>query len=244
MNKREELLARLMNFLAEKFKNQLVLKGGMLLRLLNRPREAGDLDYAWIRTKKRNLFAQEIKSALETLDGIQVPGVQANSRGIFIEVADKSSDQTARIEISVAESFSRPPQPMTTASLSQPYSLKPQVVATMDLAEALSNKIAASIERNQIRDLYDLMLMEPLTPFDEATLRLRLSKIEIGRSKPKQITPREATEILTQRMQSLTGERIQELTALIPDQSLQGMELIIKASLSRIIQKIEILGES
>ena len=87
----EELLARLMNTLAQTFKNELILKGGMLLRLLNSPRGTQDLDYVWIRTKKRTLFADEIKKTLEQMEGIQVTNVHANSRGIFIRVFDQPS---------------------------------------------------------------------------------------------------------------------------------------------------------
>ena len=62
----DALLARLINHLAEEFKNQLILKGGMLLRLLNSPRATQDLDYVWLRTKKRNVFAEEIKNRLKS----------------------------------------------------------------------------------------------------------------------------------------------------------------------------------
>jgi predicted nucleotidyltransferase component of viral defense system len=241
VNKREELLARLMNFLADKYKNQLVLKGGMLLRLLNSPRETQDLNYAWIRTKKRNLFAQDLKSSLETLEAVQIGNVLANSRGIFIEVTDANSGEKAKLEINVIESLHCPPKPMTTSALSQPYSLKPQIVTTMDLSEALSNKIAAALERDQIRDLYDLMLMEPLTPFDEKTLRDRLSKLEINRSKPKSVSTKEAAKMLKEKLNSRSGRVADELSSIIPDQPMQGMEMILKASVFRIIQKMELL---
>lgn len=231
-----------MNFLAEKYKNQLVLKGGMLLRLLNSPRETQDLDYVWVRTKKRTLFAEELKTSLEDLDSVEVEDALSNSRGIFIQVKDQNSNEKAKLEINVVELLNKPPQPMTTTVLSQAYALKPQVVATMDLSEALSHKIAAALERDLLRDLYDLMLMEPLTPFDEKTLRQRLARLEIGRSKPKVVSPQEAAAFLKRKLDGLTPKRMkEELGALLPDIPLQGMETIIKASVGRLILRIEIL---
>lgn len=242
MKNLEPFLARLMNFLAEKYKNQLVLKGGMLLRLLDSPRSTQDLDYAWIRTRKRNLFAEDLKSALETLEGIRVADVAVNSRGIFLEVLDQNSNLRAKLEISVVDSFHRPPQAMTTAALSHPHALKPQVVATMDLAEFFSHKIAASLERNLVRDLYDLMVLGRLTPFDEGTLRERLSQLEIRRAKPRLVTPQEAAAMLRAKTEALAPETIQtELSSLLLSEPLEGMNLLLKAAVSRIIERIEAL---
>lgn len=242
MKNREEFLATLMNFLAEKYKNQLILKGGMLLRLLNSPRETQDLDYVWIRTKKRTLFAEEIKTALEKLPDIKVVDVLSNSRGIFISVMDQNSNLKAKLEISVIKALNLSPKPLTTSALSHPYALRPQVVATMDLAEALSHKIAAALERDLVRDLYDLMLMEPLTSFDEKTLRERLARLEIRRAKPRSVSPQEAARLLREKINALTEGRLRdELSALLPKEPLQGMKMVLVASVSRIIQKIEVL---
>lgn len=241
----EKLLARLINYLAEKYKNQLILKGGMLLRLLNSPRETQDLDYAWIRKKKRNIFAQELKSTLEQLDGIKVTDVATNSRGIFLEISDQRTDQKAKIEINVVTAIHLPPKPMTTASLANPFSLKAQIVSTMDLSEAFSHKIAAALERDLMRDLYDLMQMEPLTSFDEKTLKDRLSELEINRAKPKLVSMKEAAHRLKLKLDALTGKKIkEELSASMPNEQLVGLDIIIRASISRIIQRLEAMENS
>lgn len=242
MKNLEPFLVRLMNFLAEKYKNQLVLKGGILLRLLDSPRDTQDLDYVWIRTKKRNLFAQELKAFLEGLDGVKVVDVAVNSRGIFIEVMEEASNLRAKLEISVVDSLHRPPKSMTTAVLAHSHSLKPQVVATMDLAEFFSTKIAAALERDLIRDLYDLMILGRLTSFDEATLRERLARLEIRRAKPRSVCPKEAAAMLRARIDALTEDRIKaELASYFDREPLEGMETILKASLSNLIRKIEVL---
>ena len=238
----EELMAKVMNALAEKYKNSLILKGGMLLRLLNSPRATQDLDYCWIRTKKRDIFAQEIKATLEQLAGIVVTGIQANSRGIFLDILDQNSGEKTKLEINVEKSTYLPPKPLTNSGLTNLYSLKPQIIATMDLSEAFSHKIAASLERNLVRDLYDLMQFEPLTPFDETTLRARLSNLEINRAKPKKISLKEASKMLQDKISSLTQKKIvDELSAVFPREQIVGLDMLIRASVGRIIQRLESL---
>lgn len=243
MNPTEELMARLLNHLAEKFKNQLILKGGMLLRLQGSPRQTQDLDFVWIRTKKRNIFAQEIKGALETLEGIEVKDLQTNSRGIFLQVFDRSKEVIAKIEISVISATSLPPKSSTTSRLSGPYALKTQVVSVMDLSEAFSHKIAASLERDLVRDLYDLMQMESLVAFDEATLRERLTKLEISRAKARQVSLQEAIGLLRERIDSLSKKKIEgELFGTLPQEEIVGLDSIIRAAVSRVIQRLEVLA--
>ena len=237
----DELLARMLTQLADKFKNELILKGGVLLRLLNSPRSTQDLDYAWIRTKKRNLFGRDVKKALEEIEGIEVTDLESNSRGVFIEVRDRASGQKAKVEINVVSSTHLPPKPLSTAPLTRPYSLKTQIIAAMDPAEAFSNKIAATMERNLVRDLYDLAQMEPLTAFDKETLADRLSRLQINRAKPRKVTLEEAVDLLRGKLSGLTQKRIEaELAGAIPDEFFPGLELLIKASVSRIIQRLEI----
>lgn len=235
----EELLARLINYLADTYKNQLILRGGMLLRLLGSPRGTQDLDYSWIRTKKRNLFAQELKTSLEQLQGIQVADVKSNSRGVFLQVLDRPSEQQAKVDISVVASLNLPSEPMTTAALSNKFFMKPHIVSTMNLSECFSNKIAAALERGLARDFYDLVQLEPLASFDEATLKQRLSRLEIGRAKPIAVTLKEATAMLTTKMDTLNSKKLNdELASTIPPAQLVGIETIIRACVFRIIQKM------
>lgn len=241
----EELIARALCHLAEKFKNQLILKGGVLLRLLNSPRSTQDIDYAWIRTKKRNLFAEDVRKALEEIDGILITDVQSNSRGIFLEMQDQISRQKIKVEINVVVSTGLPPKPVSTAVLTKLYNLKTHVIAAMDPAEAFSHKIAAALERDLVRDLYDLAQMEPLTPFDLGTVQDRLSRLEIARSKPRKIGLEEASQLLRKKLDQLSQKRIEtELFGVIPDDQLPGLDYLIRASVSRIIQKLEFMSKA
>jgi predicted nucleotidyltransferase component of viral defense system len=240
----EELLARILSHLTEKFKNQLILKGGILLRLMNSPRATQDIDYAWIhnkaRTKKRNILGQEIKKALEELNGVEVTDVRANSRGVFLQVRDRDSGTIVKVEVGVVPAMHLPPKPISSAPLTRPYALKTQIIAAMDPAEALSHKIAATLERNLVRDLYDLAQMEPLTPFDPATLEDRLAGLEIGRAKPKKMDRVEAATLLKEKLDGLTQKRIEtELSQSLPVEDLPGLNLVIRSSVSRIIQRLQ-----
>lgn len=244
MDKTEALLARVIGHLADVFKNKLILKGGMLLRLLNSPRSTQDIDYCWIRTKKRTLFAQEIQSALEKMRGIQVIDTQANSRGIFLTLREEPSTTLAKIEVSVVAALHRSPQPMSTAPLTNRYALKTQIISVMDLSEAFSHKIAAALERDLIRDLYDLTQLEPLASFDIPTLLDRLSQLEIGRTKPQKINPAKTAILLQQRVNKMTEKKIvQELSETIPENQLPGLERVIRSSVVRIIRQLENLDQ-
>lgn len=152
-NKTEALLARVIGLLAERFKNKLILKGGMLLRLMNSPRQTQNVDYSWIRTKKRSLLAEDIKLAIEALPGVRI------------------TDQ-----------------------------------------------------------------FEPLTLPDRAPLTLRMSRLEIGRSKPRKFTLNQTAELLRQKLDGLTAKTIEaELDGLLPREVLPGLELTIRASVFRIV---------
>jgi len=187
----EPLLTRLMNCLAEQFKGQLLLKGGMLFRLLGSPRATADLDYVWVRTKKRNFLAQEIKQALDELSGIKIENISSNSRGVFLEGLDEISKNKFKIEINVVKKINLPPETRNTALLADKYALEGRMIATMALAENFSHKIAAAIERGLARDFFDILEAEGITDFDAKTLLERFSKIEIDRQKGRKISPAE-----------------------------------------------------
>lgn len=236
----EELLVKVMGILAEKYKNQLVLHGGMVLRLLNSPRSTQDLDYFWVRTKRRNLFGKELKTVLEKIEGIQVTSVSSKSRGVFLDVEDQLSKQKIKIEISVEEKRKKPPIPLTTASLANLYSLKTHIISVMDLSEGFSQKIGACLERNLCRDLYDLVQFEPLTSFDEPSLRERLSILQVRRAKPQKVSFGQAAQMLRKRTEDLTSQKIaEELGSWLSKEQLAGIEIIIKATIERIAQKME-----
>ena len=84
------------------------------------------------------------------------------------------------------------------------------------------------------------MILGRLTSFDEATLRDRLSRLEIRRAKPKPVTPQEAAVVLQKRIDSLTQETLKvELASHLAGEPLEGMVMIIKSAVSKIIVQLE-----
>ncbi len=236
----EELLVRIMNLLADEFKGKLILKGGMLIRLLGSPRETQDLDYAWIRTKRRAQFAKEIEKALKKLGNINIENILENSRGVVIDGLDLDNKNKFKIEINVVKNINLPPETRNTARLADKYSLEGRMISTMALPENFSHKIAAAMERGLARDFYDIMELEGITSFDDQTLSERFAKLEINRKKPIKVTPKEGAKLLRDRMQSLSAEQIrQELSTWLTPERLVGIRDAMLMAVHRICQQIE-----
>ena len=240
MQSPEELLTRVLNYLSEKFKNKLILKGGILLRLYNSPRATQDIDFVLLSKESKKKLKTLLIEALKEMEEIKIEKIELNSRGIFIDVTNPEGEQRCLIEINVLASTHLPPEPISTAPLAQKYSLSARVVSAMSFAEAFSHKIAAGLERNALRDLYDLSQMEAMGIFDTPTLMERLSSLSIGRTKPKSVPIKQAAQILRERLERLTQKRIEEeLYPLLPVEYHAGVLRIIQASVGRLIQQLE-----
>lgn len=239
----EKLLIQLLNALAERLKDRLVLKGGMLLRLLESPRFTQDLDLAFVTKQSKKEVVKEVLAAIKAMPFLEITRHSLNSRGIFVDVREPESGTVAALEINVVPELHLPSEPLSTARVSAKYALAGRVVRVMAIAEAFSNKIAACLERGAGRDLYDLSLFEPMTPFDLGTLVERLSHLEIARAKPRKITTAEAALLLRKRLEELTEVRLkEEIYPIILKEHRPGLLLVIRASVSRIIQRLEALG--
>lgn len=163
-----------------------------------------------------------------------------HSRGIFIRL--ESSDRPglkAMLEIGVAAALNLPAGHLSTVALANKYFLGGRIVTTMALPEAFANKIASALERDTLRDLYDLSILEPLCAFDEATLAKRLRAISIGRKKPKAASFPEAAAMLKERAELITAKVVkEELAPLLPPRQAEGIETLIRATAVRIAEKL------
>lgn len=244
MNSRERLLVAVMHRLAGLFKDRLILKGGMLLRLLNSSRSTQDIDYVLLSSDSKKNLVVPLRRALEEIDDLKIIEVRINSRGIFFDLVESGSasgnaSQKILIEISVVPSLHLPPEPLDTTSLASQYAMTARIVSTMALPEAFANKIAATLERNVVRDLYDLSVFEPLCDFDTATLQDRLRSLAVRREKPKVVSWQKGAKLLKARLDNLSEEKIErELQPLLPVQKRQGILVMIKASVGRIINRM------
>jgi hypothetical protein len=99
--------------------------------------------------------------------------------------------------------------------------------------------VATALERNLARDLYDLTQFEPLTVLDKGTLVERLAHLEIGRAKGRKVKFEEAAKILQDKLKMLTQKNIaQELGGSLLEEVLPGLELLIRATVTRIAEQI------
>lgn len=240
MKNREELLLKVMHIMSNHFKDKIVLEGGMLLRLLNSPRETQDVDYLLVSENSKKILADNIKDVISKLKEITVRDVNLNSRGIFIGLESRDEPKiSAFLEINVVPSLLKPSTSISTIVLAGKYSMTGRIVASMELSEAFAHKICAAVERESIRDLYDLTILEPICEFDRDVLEKRLSKLSIKRQKARNISETELADMLKARANGVTQENIdKELGAWLPDEKLKGMDIIIKSTVLRIVQKI------
>ncbi|MBL7684603.1 MAG: nucleotidyl transferase AbiEii/AbiGii toxin family protein [Deltaproteobacteria bacterium] len=214
----------------------------MLLRLYQSPRSTQDVDFVLVTNESRKIWKEKITEDLER-EGILVEHVEMNSRGIFFDIQDESKTQKAQIEISIKSSTDLKPEAISTAMLSSKYHLSGRIISSMAISEAFSHKIAASLERDATRDFFDLSQFEDLGTFDVSTLRNRLSKLVIGKAKPRSVSFQEAAEMLRKKLEVLDQKKIEkDLYPLLPIEYRAGILGTIRASVSRTIRKIEPLS--
>lgn len=234
----EKLLLEIIHLMSQKYANNAILKGGMQLRLMNSPRHTNDVDYVFPEKTSRKTLLKELKT-LFTKNNITIINESLNSRGLVLSV--EKNKIRAAIEISIVNHLNCAPEQITTDSLANQFYIPAHIVTVMNLKEAFSHKIAASLERNLIRDLYDITIFEPLTTFDSETLKTRLKKLTILRKKPISISFAEAAKLLKKRTEKLTQRDIvEELAGVVPETFLQANgEKIIKSTVFKLCQQLE-----
>lgn len=236
----EKLLLRIMHLINQNFKSQAVLKGGMHLRLLNSPRYTQDIDYVFSPKISRNVIAKELNAMLAKENDLVIQHQSLNSRGAFFTL--ECNGVLVKLEISLATKLNCPSETQSTTVLASQFQMPPEIVTTLAKEEAYAHKIAASLERNVMRDLYDISIYEPLTSFDSKTLKLRFKELSVGRNKPKSITFLEASEILKKKAAGLTQKDIEEaIGEMLPHNVIVGTCDRIKMSLNRLCQQLETL---
>jgi predicted nucleotidyltransferase component of viral defense system len=240
MKNREELLLKVMYIMSEHFKDRLVLEGGMLLRLHNSPRETQDIDYLLVSEKSKKVLAKEIEGLLSKKEELSVTNINLHSRGIFIDIESTEKPIVkGALEVNVVPKLFKSPTSVSSMVLAQQYMISSRVITTMGLSEAFAHKIAAALQRDSIRDLYDLTFFEPLCSVDLEVLRKRLSHLSIKRQKERTVSMSEAKERLLAKAEALTDKKVKkELGAWLPQESLEGMATMIHSTIVRLVQKL------
>jgi predicted nucleotidyltransferase component of viral defense system len=244
MKDREELIIKVMHFMAEKLKDSLVLKGAMQLRLQGSYRLTQDINYVLLSVESKKVLVKKIKKYISELREIRINDVELNFRGIFIEIeSQEQPGLKTLLEINILSSLHMIPENMSTVALSNQYKLSGRVISVMALPEAFAHKIAASLERNSMRDIYDLFILEPLSNFDVTTLFDRLKRLSVLRGNPERVTFKEAANRLRKKGETINASRIEkELGPLLPLDQIKGIKLVLKATVARVAEKMERSG--
>jgi len=238
----DALMVWVMNKLAERFGPKAILKGGMLLKLLDCPRYTNDLDYIFSSYRSKKDIVAAILEALSELEGAKVHhSLHSTSLRIILEY----NDLKVQIEANVSETCAS--QEMSTASLAHSVNQLPRIIRVMKLEEALAHKMAAWNERGLMRDLYDIYYFYTRLKIkpDLDVLKKRLSKINdrqksTHQSKVKSMTMNDFLAKLQKTAELIDDQSLKaELQGTLSVEELVGLNLKIRRSLLELIENIQ-----
>ena len=232
----EDLLVRLMHHVCERLTSKAIVKGGMVLRLLDCPRNTNDLDLVLVPYGSKKDAGPMFQAMLESF---QCSSLEVKVHSTAIRAIVREGRLVAKVEASVA--MDCPSIAMSTASLAAIHSELPRIVRVMRFDVALSNKLGAWLERGLYRDLYDIFYWTGIqkTQPHWPTLKQRLAHLKPRRDLPKSCT----MEQLAQRLEHAATELdesalLQELTTTLPDSEFVGLVPRMRSVLVGFAQRI------
>ena len=236
---REGLFVWLIHRFAEEFEDHAILKGGLVLQLLDSPRLTNDVDFVLVPYSKKREIAPRVTAIIEELTDADT---DVSLHSTMLRATIRIDGVAGQVECSVAPEC--PSIPMTTSAMAEVNGYPPRVVRIMDPAVALAHKLAAWNERRLIRDLYDAYFfvarvgVEP----DLATLEERLGSIRSRRpdlKRTRTMTFDVFKDVLSQELAKLTdGDVDQELGGLLPAAVRAGLSVQIRVALTGALQSL------
>ncbi len=241
----EALRVWLINYLSEKMGEHAILKGGMVLRLLNCPRYTHDLDYVLIPYRSKKEIVPLMEKTLGSLEGITLSH-HLHSTNARFEIVLKNQFGTFKTLIEATVSDSCDSQPLSTGDFALQHEQLPHVIRVMRFDIALAHKFAAWNERRLMRDLYDIyFIYKNLGELPNiAVLEERLQKINYARGRNKSALPKkmnlmEFLDFLGKEIKNLTEDDLEkELRDTLDTHQLLGLDKKIKISIGEIIEKL------
>lgn len=241
INSQEALMVWIMNHLAQSFKNKAILKGGMMLRLLECPRYTNDLDYVFVPFKSKKDIWPLIKEALSQLDGLKL---EHTMNSISLRIIVHYKDVKLQIEANTAEAVAS--EDISTGILAKMHQQLSQIIRIMKLDVAMAHKMAAWNERGLMRDIYDIYYFYSrlnIKP-DMSTLLKRLAKTLMKRKgarseKYQAMTLQQFLDKLKETTHQLDEKMLRdELTAILPVEELAGLHHKIRRAILELIDQI------
>ena len=97
-NRIEEFLTTIINLFASEFSNHAILRGGMVLRLLDSPRLTNDLDYLFVPYRSKKEVLPQILEVLNSIADVTV-SYSMNSKCLRFKISKK--DLVVQVEVKV-----------------------------------------------------------------------------------------------------------------------------------------------
>ncbi|OGQ21387.1 MAG: hypothetical protein A3I05_02160 [Deltaproteobacteria bacterium RIFCSPLOWO2_02_FULL_44_10] len=241
----EALRIFIINHLGKSLGEHAILKGGMVLRLLDCPRYTNDLDYVFIPFKSKREIQPLIMKTLGELEGVEVKH-RFHSTNVQFDVMLKNRFGTfkTQIEANVADTCAA--QAMTTGDVALQFQQAPQIIRVMRFDVMLAHKLAAWNERRLMRDLYDAYFIFKhlnVSPHLDV-LRLRLEDIHYaksisGKSLPKKMSLEKFWKLLASELKTLTDADLEhELRDSLEEHQLLGLDHKIRIVLTQMMEQI------
>lgn len=245
INSTESLMVWIMNRLSEVYDNHAILKGGMVLRLLDCPRYTNDIDYVFVPYKSKKDIVDLIEKVLMELEGAKIShNLHSTSLRFIIDYQGFKTQIEANVALNCKT------QPMSTTALAKPNNQLPRIINVMGFDWALAHKLAAWNERELMRDLYDIYFIHAILDVmpDLDILNTRLEKINyLKRTKAKNLPTKmslaEFTDRLKRAIETLTPEDVQtELRDYFDQTELVGLDKKMKVGIKSLIEKLQANG--
>lgn len=222
----EALLVRLLHHIGQELPVQGVVKGGLVLRLLDCPRRTNDLDLVLVPYGSKRDAAPRLRQVLEAFP---CDSMEITTHSTAIRARLRQGKVVAQVEASVAEEC--PSQPMSTSSLAAQHRELPRVVRVMRFEDALAHKLGAWMERGLMRDLYDIFYwhgMQGVMP-DPEILRHRLASVRPRKGRAQEWSLDRLRESLAETVGELTDDDLRaELQPVLPEIELVGLAARIR----------------
>lgn len=241
----EALRVLIINQLGKKLGKHAILKGGMVLRLLDCPRYTNDLDYIFIPFKSKKEIAPMIVEALKELEGVTVQH-HFHSTNVQFDVVLKNTSGTFKTQVEANVSNHCETESLTTGDFAKQFQLAPQIIRVMRFDVMLGHKLMAWNERRLMRDLYDAYFIFKnlnVTP-NLDVMRKRLQDIHYakrmsGKSLPKKMSLEEFWQVLASELKTLTPADLEnELRDTLDIHQLLGLDKKINIVLTQMMEQL------
>lgn len=227
----DTLMVEVMNLFSDKFNQQAILKGGMVLKLLGSLRSTNDLDYVFIPYTSKKDVSKKILDVLSEMPEVELSH-SMNSKCLRIIV--KRETVSLQIEINVSPTCLT--EVAGNTEMAHAVNLPPRLITIMDTRVSMAHKMAAWNERRLLRDIHDVYFFIKLgTKPDMEILKKRLQKPNYSEKIPEDekllpgANPDDLLNALQNTVSSLSDKILHsELSDYLEPLSLAGLHLKLK----------------